>query len=347
MRIAAASADAGGCGWYRIKLPYSTIAGHEVAFITSDRDPHFVSADVLVVQRVGEQRALDAIKRAQDNGVLIVHDVDDLLTSLPSSNPCAGIYGTGKPATRVFEEAMRLADVMTASTSELAREYVRVRPNIDVCENMVKAEHLDALRPPEFSGAPKVEGQIRIGYAGSPTHACDIATIGKPLLKVAQKYPHVRFIFFGQPPPPQLRPVADRVQYVAAISASPNESAEAFMLRYYHTLRSLQIDIGVAPLESQTFNRCKSAIKLLEYGLVGIPVVASRVGPYRDYLGPAYMVLEDAEWITRLSALVESAQLRGATADANAQYIAGHHTSKTAIAPWQRVIDRLAAKALA
>ena len=41
------------------------------------------------------------------------------------------------------------------------------------------------------------------------------------------------------------------------------------------TLASLSGDIGICPLVDDEFNRNKSQIKAIEYGLLGLPVVAS------------------------------------------------------------------------
>ena len=72
---------------------------------------------------------------------------------------------------------------------------------------------------------------------------------------------------------------------------------------YPAALASLGLDAAVAPLEDHSFNRAKSKLKLLEYGILGIPIVASDIGPYRatpaTLVGPA-----PADWIDAVRALV-------------------------------------------
>ena len=336
MRIVAAAGDSGGCGFYRVILPLQSIAGHDVEIISSSQDPRLAAADLLVVQRISNPEPLQAIKEFQARGGKVLLDFDDHLHALPSSNPCAALYGTGKPATRIFEEALSICDVITCSTRDLAREYNKFRTDIHVCENFVSSEHVD-LMAPRITGEPKREGQIRIGYVGSTTHGGDVGTIVKPLRTIAARYPQVRYVFMGQPPPAGLR-----AEHHPGVQAGPGEKAGDFMLRFYRTMRQLNIDIGLAPLESQTFNRTKSWIKVLEYGMQGIPVVASRVGPYRDYLGAIYCVLEDKEWVTRLSQLIERESDRADMAIANLGYIREHHTTAKGVVPWQKLIDGIA-----
>ena len=73
-------------------------------------------------------------------------------------------------------------------------------------------------------------------------------------------------------------------------------------------------DIGLAPLADTTFNRCKSAIKTLDYAVLGLAVVASDVAAYRGSLadGPGGMLVPNRPeaWFAALSRLVRDAELR-------------------------------------
>lgn len=53
--------------------------------------------------------------------------------------------------------------------------------------------------------------------------------------------------------------------------------------KLYRTVGKLSV--GLAPLADDRWNRAKSWIKPLEYGAVGVPCVASNVGPYIDLWG--------------------------------------------------------------
>ncbi len=53
---------------------------------------------------------------------------------------------------------------------------------------------------------------------------------------------------------------------------------------YPAKLASLDLDLAVAPLEDVPFNHAKSHLRLLEYGILGYPVVCTDLTPYRgDY----------------------------------------------------------------
>jgi hypothetical protein len=50
---------------------------------------------------------------------------------------------------------------------------------------------------------------------------------------------------------------------------------------YPAKLASLNLDLAIAPLEDVPFNHGKSHLKLLEYGMLGYPVVCTDITPYQ------------------------------------------------------------------
>ena len=59
---------------------------------------------------------------------------------------------------------------------------------------------------------------------------------------------------------------------------------------YPEKLASLGLDLALAPLEDNLFNRCKSNLKFLEYGACGYPVIASDIECYRGSGLPVTLV---------------------------------------------------------
>lgn len=108
------------------------------------------------------------------------------------------------------------------------------------------------------------------------------------------------------------------------------------MIAYYS---SIDFDIGLAPLEDTIFTRSKSYIKALEYSALGIPVIASDVGPYREFVDDGvtgFLVRRESEWIDRIRLLVEDADLRermGAAAREKAR----KHTIQAGWGQWEQV----------
>ncbi|MEO6324211.1 MAG: glycosyltransferase, partial [Thermoanaerobaculia bacterium] len=79
--------------------------------------------------------------------------------------------------------------------------------------------------------------------------------------------------------------------------------------------KTLQWDIAIAPLVDNAFTRCKSDIKYLDYGALGVPGVFSDSAAYRDTVkhGETGFLAGDARsWRDGLVELIENRPLREA-----------------------------------
>ena len=112
----------------------------------------------------------------------------------------------------------------------------------------------------------------------------------------------------------------------------------------YAAVAQCDLDIAIAPLEPSSFNECKSYLKLLEYGLQGLPVVASRFGPYVQYQAEAKEAVVSLaqgpeDWTRQLLDLVDSATARASLARANLRYIFDSHTMSKRVIAWEDAFD--------
>jgi len=81
-------------------------------------------------------------------------------------------------------------------------------------------------------------------------------------------------------------------------------------VRYFQTC---DVDIGIAPLSYNLFNKCKSHIKFLEYSISGIPGVYSNIKPYEEIIignNNALLASGIQEWRLALKRLIEDEDLR-------------------------------------
>ena len=79
------------------------------------------------------------------------------------------------------------------------------------------------------------------------------------------------------------------------------------VFEYPQYVKNLDVDFGIAPLEDNVFNACKSNIKMLEYTACGIPGVYSNVEPYWD----AHLKADNEdEMIAHIEALGDNINLR-------------------------------------
>ena len=74
------------------------------------------------------------------------------------------------------------------------------------------------------------------------------------------------------------------------------------------------IDIGVMPLPDDEWARGKCGLKGLQYMALGIPTVMSPVGVNTEIIDDGvngFLAGDEDEWLTKLTRLIESAELRG------------------------------------
>lgn len=165
------------------------------------------------------------------------------------------------------------------------------------------------------------QGPVRILFMGTATHDTDYAIVEGALARVKAVFAeHVSIDILGVSSRPDLPSWVNRIgMSIHATSSYPG---------FVNWMTQQHWDIGIAPLADTPFNRCKSAIKALDYAALGLPVLASDREVYRGSLadGPGGRLLPDDEnaWFVALSDLVRDARLRQRMSEgARAAFTAG------------------------
>ena len=157
------------------------------------------------------------------------------------------------------------------------------------------------------------ERQVKILWQGGWSHYRDWYPLADALGRVAERYRHARFIFWGMDYPSIMKTIpATQREHIGWM---PHD---AYILK----LSTIGHDINLCPLADNKFNRAKSAIKWYEASALKPPVctLAQANGPYTEIqdrkTGLLFTTPEEFE--ARLSELIESAALRQELAE-NAQ----------------------------
>ncbi len=260
-------ADEGGCGWYRLVVPAHTLSTYESLVCVvgglqkmDTLSMRLAGGRVAVVQRQTENIQTNVVKAYKRSGFKIVHDLDDLLWEAPTYNYYRSMFT--KERRQTLDWIMKNVDTLTASTVPLANAiYERYRRKAHVIPNVL----LPTLYQMPHS---RTSERLRVGWAGSNTHSHDLERIETA---IRQTKDMVDWVFLGYVPD-SLKP------YVEFHNPVP-------VREYVSSLHNLRLDIAVAPLDENKFNDCKSNLKLLEFGAIGLPVITSNVYPYRDNPG--------------------------------------------------------------
>ncbi len=296
-RIVAYAQDDWASGFYRVKSPLNTLAANNkisVHFlynrsqkaIPTPYELYRMEADILFLHGFYSDQQLAALNQYKKQlNIRIIISIDDLLTEIPEYNP----FSKNIPddiETRI-KLACSLADTFIVSTSQLAQRFNHYHSNIAVIPNRL-SQHIWPNQPNVIP--PKK--RLRVGWAGAGQHQADLNWL-KQVVK--QTHSFCDWVFFGDQP-------TGLSKYELEFHQPVN------FLEYPEKLQSLNLNLGVAPLIDNPFNRSKSSLKLLEYGVLGLPVMASDLSCYHQ--SPAMLLPNDFKtWVKQLQTLNSNRKL--------------------------------------
>lgn len=314
MKVFAGHDGGSGCAWYRILVPLQEMAkhGHDVEIVSAQkwratgdgigvvREPEFTAArmmaghDIVIGQRLDNYAGLGVWRRARTPRTRLVYEVDDDIFSIEQVNFGAWRHFAQPLNREAVATYAQMADLVTVTTEALAETMRQFNPNVAVVNNHIPGWVLDLPAPQGERPA--------VGWHGGVSHGADIQIVGAPLRRFLERHPGWDAVLIGADYRPTVK--HERCGYVPWTHVT--DDAEGFY-------RSIDFDIGLAPLQWTTFTASKSHIKALEYAARGIPVIATDAEPYRDFVVhgvTGFLVKRDHEWLRYLEELASDAELR-------------------------------------
>jgi len=252
------------------------------------------------------------IYEARRLGLPVLYDIDDPLFSVPAYETYGNMTAL-PPEMKLhfldqapgYAQAMNLADAVSVSTPALAEHARRFTPRpVFVRRNFADAQTLAAgaaaraSADAQASQHPQDGGPFRVAFAsGSMGHEVDFALIAPALETFLRAAPARRLMILGHFDP-------------AHLSETLRAQAEIHPFTGYddylgHLARA---DCAVMPLADELFNRCKSAVRVLDAAAVSVPCLVSRVGdlPAVVAAGETGLVLDAAaDWAAALEGLAQ------------------------------------------
>lgn len=299
MKVVVYPSDKGGCGNYRLRWPAEALKaqGHDVR--VSDKMPHVVmksnkvanvlpiDADAILVQRPCRIQIVDALRIIQKQGIKVMIDMDDDLSTIHPSNLAYGAYNYNQQDMhwRYGNESCELADIVTVTTPRLQQVYGGI-----VIPNHIPEWYL--------SVKPERDDLVTVGWAGFVgSHPDDLQiTHGAISQALASTRGVSRFLALGD---------EKALNAFGVRNKEPNGWLPGVNISLYPQFVS-QLDIGVVPLSDTPFNQAKSWLKGLEYASLGVAPVVS---PTEDNLrlveaGAAVAASGPREWAEIVSDLI-------------------------------------------
>jgi len=291
-------ADNGGCSFYRMRFPAlaAQTMRKDVRSIESCKmviDSRFyqdfrsvrVQRQVGPAQRQMFEQFLVPISKA--TGFWLSYEIDDVIykDDIPPYNIGRDPYQDDSLMDNV-KAMLNMCDFVTTTTPRIADYYAErfevPRDQIEVIPNYLPRWWIG-----EMYQETQIEGRFednkakpRIGFVSSSTHfdlqnrnggVDDFTHITDFINSTVDKY---QWVFIGGAP----QQVAENIKN-RKIELWPGSD----ILNYPRELGMKKLDIAVAPLQDNIFNRCKSPIKFLEMSAAGIPCICQDLDPYQGY----------------------------------------------------------------
>jgi glycosyltransferase involved in cell wall biosynthesis len=271
-----------------------------------------LAPDTVIVQHYLKNKQLAALQdwSTAPGRPFIVYTIDDLITNMAESNSLR-LNIPANARTRL-KYALARCDRMVVSTDFLAESYRHLIKDIRVVPNRLEKEIWLPLRSRKRTGK-----KPRIGWAGGRTHQDDLQLLKEV---IEQTLGEADWIFFGMCPD-EIRPLLSEYHPYTTLAEYPSR------------LAALNLDIAVAPLAQIPFNQAKSNLRLLEYGILGIPVVCSDIDPYRG--SPACCVENTKKaWTTALRQRIHDTKAREREGSRMRQWVIQHYLQEDHLNDW-------------
>lgn len=322
--------------WYRCALPAMHVGAEwcgvrgdapRLQFVTGlspralDVDG-LADYDAVVVQQAAGAGWMHLIRRLQDEGVVVLYEIDDDVHAVAKHETHVSRRGFDKQRLREMETAMRLCDGLIVSTEFLARRYGTLNPNVWVCRNGLDLGRYELTRPP-------ARDTITIGWAGATGHREAVIPWLRSVARVMGERPNVRFMSVGEP----------FAKLLMKDFGEERATALPFVEIDTYPAAMVNFDIAIAPAGRGNFFRAKSDLRWLEAGALGIPTVADPF-VYGDITDGVDGLLADSPGAAyeQLLALVDDAELRARIGAAAREHVRTQRSMRILAGQWERAL---------
>lgn len=325
-----------GSSYIRVLLPLTYSTNTKDFYVT--KCTNYVSADIVIVERTWKPNitlslAQELVETARKDGSCLIYTIDDNLLDIKSQ--LIFNHSLTNQQLMVVRYFAREADGIIVSTEYLKERFQHLNKKIFVVPN--------ALDEGLFQGQTKRNKSDRkrrvIGYMGTHTHDADLMMVIQALRTILRKNSDslelqlvgciadssVIDSFKGLP--------------IKVLDIGNNGDYPNFMRWMSQTL---EWDLAIAPLENNSFTRCKSDIKFLDYSALGLAGIYSDVASYNNtvrHLETGYLAANNVEaWIEAFESLLGDDRLRTQIANNAREYVLSNRTLKHCAQNWQQAI---------
>mgnify|MGYP003114306155 CR=1 FL=1 len=286
-------ADYSGCGHWRMIWPEQVLNAHQKAVVHGTTvmnvdERYYVQAKGVRIQRQATPQQMEFVKYirqvADKNNFRLIYEIDDICfhEDIPDYNKYKTAF-TNPEIRNASQEMMKMCDEITV-TCPFMKDYYMSKTghkNVTVVPNFMPKFWLghfsDINRTME--SYEKNKRKPRVLYSGSGAHfdvenrvkfKDDFYHVNEVIRKTVDKY---QWVFLGAHP----LPIRDLVQ-----SGKVEFHPWKRLFEYGKGLFDLNVNMIVAPLQDNTFNKAKSDLKYIEACALGLPIACQDIVTYQN-----------------------------------------------------------------
>jgi hypothetical protein len=332
---------------FRNQIPAKALQelGHKVHCRTSDTNIEIDDYSIIVFNRFYEGTMAKYVEFLKSIGKTIIYESDDNYEGIDESHAFMKIKDIAILSSR---ELIQLADGITVSTPELKAEIHNFYPEKDIY--VVP----NALELDEYKKRKGGNKKLRIGFQGSNIHVQDLLIVIDAIAELQKEY-GFEFVIFGIDDTPFKDLNKFCVEYKDKkwkwMEDFPKLYEKLEQMEYTHIktvefekyrekLSELNLDIGIAPLTDNRFNRSKSCLKFYEYAAVGTVTLASKVLPYTLEMDDEDLVKNRHDkWVSRLRKLITDEAYRQERLYSQEAWVNENRDIIKVVKQWENIIN--------
>lgn len=336
-----------GTSFFRVLEPmFSMMRQHpdefNLIYTEAITPAHFKIADLIVMHRADQRHSflIDVAKKypKTEKTKLVLHDVDDNEFQLPKSHSMRELwFAFKKDQHSLF--AIQNSDHVNTTGRNLAQVFKKYNSNVKIFRNFFnwKLPHWNR-QDLVLQNKEKYKGKVVLGYCGLSSHETDLKKLSRIWKVIHDKYPHTHFIVSGVVTVDIMYNLSKNedgsIKSEEQKITDPEQTYKGRILKIFNDFDKdriefqdskdlenwgefyTQYDINCVFVERNTFNKCKSSIKVVE-GLhyENIPVF-SQWGPYEELYETLPVKLRNTniacnteglnEWVSKISYWIEN-----------------------------------------
>lgn len=316
---------------------------HEMAVTLWDQwKGDTIGANIVIMEMLTSHAMVENCKA---QGAKVIYEADDVVLDAYGRER-KNLMHVDKNFRSSAIETIRKADALTVATPAMKKNYEQYT-DAPIYVLPILMDYDIYGEPAAYEMPKRNTDEIRIGWFGGKGHFEDLKMVLPALKEVIKRDKRVKFVYCGYGGMESDSLAMFQHWGEDVLKEIPRERREFvpgvpedFWPQKH---RFMDLDIGIAPLIDDYFNRAKCVTKWYEYSALGIPTVASPTiyGKVIEHGKTGLIANDTKEWTNHLLALVQDENLRKKIGTAAAEEVEQNHNIEDRWQDWVDIYNKV------